>query len=783
MGRLFDTFRRFDVGTSRRRKAKRFGARAAFHSEGTLRRWTGRPAWSGRLVRNLALLAAAALLTAGGLFLYLAQVFSGLPTLAQLENPAFQLAAVAYTADGKELARYSSENRSWATFERMSPHVVDALVATEDHRYFRHDGIDVFRTVSAVLQSALAKAGVPGFVTQGGSTITQQLARNLYNDQIGFERSVERKLKEMATAMQLEDRYSKREILELYLNTVQFAYNSYGIETAAQTFFGKPAVALTVPESATLVGMLKAITRYNPVRNPENARARRDLVLALMARHGYITPEEYGTFRTDPITAANHSSSITSGPAPHFSQVLKDWLEAWGARSGIDIYSRGLRVHTTIDSRLQQLAGEAVDEQMTGLQAVVDYEWSRASDFYLGDRIDDYLAAANYEPFAYFWQDRADLAREFIGQTAPYRTLLEQGVDSDEAATRLLHDEAFMDSLKTAKSRLQAGLVSIDPRTGYVRVWIGGTAIEQDWNDHVNGTRRQPGSTFKPFVYTAAIDNGWPPSHVLPDRPLTYTGPFTRDPWSPRNFGGTSGGMVSLQRALATSNNLITARVITELVTPSQVAFYARRMGIESPLTPVASLGLGTSDVTLLEMAAAYSTLANGGRYFEPTFVTRIEDVDGNVLFNAEPGPAREVLSSRTAYTVVDMLREAVEQGTAVRLRGPQFRLGAFDLAAKTGTTQDGADGWFMLMHPDLVTGSWVGFNDRRITFRSRFWGQGAHNALFLVGSFFRKAVDDPDVLISRDAFPGSDAYGLGAPTERPAQLPIRVLTPRRDGR
>lgn len=304
--------------------------------------------------------------------------------------------------------------------------------------------------------------------------------------------------------------------------------------------------------------------------------------------------------------------------------------------------------------------------------------------------------------------------------------------------------------------------------------------MTEDWNDHVAGTRRQPGSTFKPFVYTAAVDNGYAPTLALPDSPFTYRGPFTQRPWSPTNFGGASGGMVTLSRALATSNNVITARIITQLVTPPQVAFYARRMGVQSPLLPVASLGLGTSDVTLLEMTAAYSTLASGGNYNEPHFVQRIENRDGDVLYEA-PASATEVLSRQTAYTVVEMLRGTVEYGTAVRLRG-QFGLGAYDLAAKTGTTQNNADGWFVLMHPELVTGAWVGFNDRRLSFRSRYWGQGAHNALFLVGTFFRSAVDASETLISNVEFPGADEYGLGAKPAPSNPVPVRVLTGRPKG-
>ena len=709
--------------------------------------------------------------------LYVSHLLRDVPTLEQLENPAFQLAAVAYTADGHELARYSTENRSWAPYERISPHVVDALIATEDHRFFSHGGIDYFRTVSAVGQSVLAKAGVGSYRTQGGSTITQQLARNLYDEQIGFERSITRKLKEMVTARQLEKRYEKREIIELYLNTVQFGYNAYGIETAARTFFGKPAVALTVPESAVLVGMLRAITRYNPVRNPEYARERREVVLALMERHGFISGKERSAFAAEPVAASYHSSAITSGLAPHFAQVLYDWLVKWGGERGIDVRTHGLRVHTTIDSRLQEHARDAVEEQLELLQAVVDYEWSRESDFYLGDGTDDYATVVNPDPFGYFW--RTGAGAQLIRETPAFTRLSRGGMEEDAAVAQLLADDAFVDSLRSVKNRLQAGLVSIDPRSGHVKVWVGGREIEEDWNDHVAGTRRQPGSTFKPFVYTAAIDNGYPPSHTLPDRPLTYSGEFTHRPWSPSNFGGASGRMITLRHALATSNNLITARVITELITPPQVTFYARRMGIESPLLPVASLGLGTSDVTLLELTAAYTTLASGGKYYRPTFVTRIEDLDGNLLYEAEPGPEREVLSSRTAYTVLDMLRGAVEFGTAVRLRGPQFRLGAFDLAAKTGTTQGNADGWFVLMHPDLVTGTWVGFNDRRVTFRSRYWGQGAHNALFVAGTFFRSAVDDPEVVISKNGFPGGNEYGIGPRPERQDSIPVRRISPR----
>lgn len=328
-----------------------------------------------------------------------------------------------------------------------------------------------------------------------------------------------------------------------------------------------------------------------------------------------------------------------------------------------------------------------------------------------------------------------------------------------------------MDSLKAQKSRLEAGLVSVDPHSGYVKAWVGGRSLAVDWYDHVVTAARQPGSTFKPFVYTAAIDNGWSPYYRLPDSSYTYRVPGTGQVWTPGNFGlETSGELMTLRDALAQSKNTVTARVITQLVNPSQVAFYARRMGIESPLDEVPALGLGTSDVTLLEMTSAYGTLASGGLHYDPVMVTRIEDRFGNVLYEHQPSP-QEALSEETAYTVVDMMRGVVQYGTARRLNN-QYGLGNYDLGAKTGTTQNAADGWFIMMHPELVTGAWVGFNDRRVAFRSTFWGQGAHNALFLVGDFFRNLTQSDEVGVSVDSrFPRPEdfdvEYDVPMPDER----------------
>ncbi|MEM1126902.1 MAG: transglycosylase domain-containing protein [Bacteroidota bacterium] len=689
-----------------------------------------------------------------------------LPSLAQLENPDSQLelATVAYTSDGQELARYALENRSWVAYEDISPFVIQALVATEDQRFYSHWGMDLFRTFSAIGQTVLAKLGVPGFDTQGGSTITQQLARNLFNEQIGRRQTVTRKLKEMVTAVQLERRYTKREIIEMYLNTVEFGNNAFGIEAASRTFFAVSADSLNVLQSATLVGMQKATTRYNPVRNPERSQQRRNVVLMLMANQGYITQEFYQTHRTEPVGASFNPISIRSDFAPHFAMYVRDWLEDWGAGAGYNIYEDGLVVFTTINADLQNLAEDAVEANMKGLQSVVDYEWSRPGNYYLGQQTEVYERQENYEPFSYFWSSRTDDVNAFIRESDPYRRLTGEGASRAEALATLRSDEAFMDSLRAVKTRLEAGFVALDPSTGHIQAWVGGKDFNEDKFDKVALARRQPGSTFKPFVYTVAIDNGYSPYQTYKDSIFTYVREGNRwrraragetvdetTSWTPGNSGGVSGADVALQDCLAQSLNTCTSQLVVD-VGASNVATYARRMGIESRLEETPSLALGTSDVTLLEMAEAYGTLANGGLHFDPVAVTRIEDRFGNVLYQDTPSP-REVLSEESAYTVVDMMRKVITSGTGIRVRA-SYGLGDLDLAGKTGTTQNSADGWFVMMHPDLVMGAWVGFNDRRLTFRTNWWGQGAHNALFIVGDFARSVKRSDDVSFSNRRFP-----------------------------
>ena len=691
-----------------------------------------------------------------------------LPSLQELENPELQLATVAFMADGSELARYAHQNRSFVTYDDISPNVINALVSTEDHRFYNHWGIDLFRFFVSAVKSAMGD-------TQGGSTITMQLARNLYNEEIGRAQTISRKLREMLTAVRLERRYTKREIQEMYLNTVEFGNNAFGIETAARTFFNKKSSELDTLEAATLVGMQKAITRYNPLRNPDLSRQRRNVVLMQMVKHGFLTEEYYHSVKEEAIVTDFNPNEITSGPAPYFAEYVRNWLNEWGDQTGHNIYDDGLFVYTTLDPDLQAKAHLAVQRNMELLQTVVDYEWSRprAGQYPYSTNPDDYVELDEYTPFSEFWQFRGDtLLPDFIRESSDYRSLTESGLSREQAIDSLKHSEDFLERLRQEKQRLEAGLVSIDPRNGFIRAWVGGRDLARDWYDHVGKARRQPGSTFKPFVYMVALDSGISPEYTLQDTTFLWQDALGNE-WSPTNSeGGMSGLMLTLREGLRRSLNTITGRLVLE-VGAENVAFYANQLGIESPLNPVPSLALGTSNVTLLELTMAYSTLANSGLKHSPTFVTRIEDAMGNVLYEATPQP-EEALNEQTALKMIDMMREVVNGGTGIRIRS-QYGLGMeYDFAGKTGTTQNSADGWFMLMHPELVTGAWVGFNDQRMTFRTNWWGQGAHNALFLVGDYLKQIADEDK--LSKTEFPLPQDYGL-------IDIPVDIPSQRRKGR
>ena len=621
---------------------------------------------------------------------------------AKIDQPAQVL-----SADGKELAVFKRANREWVTLDQVSPFVIDALIATEDHRFRDHFGLDWRRIGGAALRTFSGDR-------QGGSTITQQLARNLYPDDIGRAPTLTRKLKEAITALKIEALYTKDEILETYLNTVPFLYNAYGIEMAARTYFDKPARRLDVLESATLIGMLKGTSYYNPVLNPERSVQRRNIVLAQMAKRGKLDAAKLAGLQARTLRIDFARQVASPGPAQHFAEYLRKWLIDWADRNGYSLDADGLVVHTTLDARLQTMANQAVMRQGDRLQALADQTWRGA------------------------WQNSPALVDSFIRESTQYRTLVEQGRKPEEALRQLRDDREFIRALRRQKTRIEAGFMALDPATGAIRAWVGSRDYSLDAFDHVQQAQRQPGSTFKPFVYGAAFQQGAKPEDTLPDTAVEFRLPGG-EIWKPTDGGLPSGQPLSLRYGLAYSKNTITAQLMQN-TGPARVAKLAQAMGVrQSRLDAVPSLALGTSPVTLKEMVAAYGTIADGGAYREPVFVTRIEDANGKVLAEFRPARAERVLAPATAYTLLDVMRDVIDRGTGTLIRS-RFGIPG-DVAGKTGTTQDNADGWFIMMHPQLVAGAWVGFNDARVTLRSDYWGQGAHSALPIVGEVFQRAM------------------------------------------
>ncbi len=703
-----------------------------------------------RLLAAVRGLVVAGLGVAAALVVYSILLIPFTPGIGTLQKSRIEQPSVVLSADGEILTRYRRVNREWVPLDKISEHAVHALVATEDHRFYHHPGVDPIRIGGATLKT------LQGY-RQGGSTITQQLARNMFPDRIGRAISLNRKLKEMITAFKIEITYTKEEILEAYLNTVPFYFGAYGIEMAARTYFGKSAAELDVLEAATLVGMLKGTYYYNPVRHPERAVNRRNVALSQMVKRGYLEEASFEEMREGPIRLRFERQEDEESKAPHFTEHLRLWMIDWADRRGYNIYRDSLVVRTTLDLELQQGAEQAVRRQGDVLQAVADVEWGRADASLVSRNASAYLGfRRSVHPFEHFWSSRSAVVRAFVRGTRAYRMSVEAGVEEAAMLDSLMAQPAFMDSLRREKTRLQAGLVAIDPANGYVRAWVGSRGFGDDQYDHVARARRQPGSTFKPFVYARALEEGYRPDDKLVDQDVEI--PLEGgEIWRPTNAGdAVTGREFSLRDGLTYSMNTITAQLVND-VGAGDVARLARRAGINrSELRAVPSLALGTSEVSLLEMVSAYGTFAADGVYHEPLMVTRIEDRRGRVLETFEPS-GRRALSRDVSRSVLDMLRGVVDSGTGTRIR-TTFGIGE-DVAGKTGTTQYGADGWFILMHPKLVAGSWVGFNDPRVTFRSSYWGQGGNNALLITGDFMRgalrsSALEQPDA-----AFPPPPEY------------------------
>ncbi len=683
-------------------------------------------------VKVAALLASGA---AAALAVYLCVLVYTTPDVDSLKRAQAVRPSVILSADGEVIGRFSTLYQAPVTLKQVPPDLINALIATEDHRFYAHHGIDPARIAGSAWRILHGSR-------QGGSTLTQQLARNLFPQEIGNEISINRKLREAITALRLERSSTKAQILESYLNSAPFLYNVRGIEMAARTYFDKPAAQLDTAQSATLVGMLKGTQRYNPVRNPERARERRNVVLAQMVKHGMLQPARYEQLRAQPLVLAfRRPEEGGIGQARHFVEHLRERLVEWADAHDVDLDNDGVVIRTTLDARLQRIAQDAVAQQVALLQRIAGEEWAEARlrTARLKPAAPTDARGRAVEPpvaFAHFWREHATLLAEAARDTTQFRQARQAGQGDAEALAGVLADAELMTRVRDDRTRLSAGFIALDPASGAVKAWVGSPDFAREQFDHVAQARRQPGSTFKPFVYGAALQRGLSTEHQYLDAPVGIA-LADGSVWQPTDGSAPSGAMLTMREGLVQSKNTITAQVMQDTGTEAVVNF-ARAAGVrDSKLDPVPSLALGTSPVTLLEMGNAYATLAAPGERREPQLVTQIADRHGRVLETFDSPKAERVLEPGLVARLVDVMRGVVQTGTGTAVR-TEFGVRG-DLAGKTGTTQNNTDGWFMLMSPKLVVGAWVGFNDPRVAIRSNYWGQGGHNALRIVGTFMQQ--------------------------------------------
>lgn len=668
------------------------------------------------------------------------------PSLEVLANPKSAVASEVYSSDGKLLGKYYySFNRTPVEYSEIPKVVIDALIATEDSRFFSHSGVDG-KGVFAILPSLIVGK------KRGSSTLTQQLAKNLFylreaDDYKGVINGVViNKIKEWFVAVKLERAYTKKEILVMYLNTVDFGNNSYGIKNAAIRYFDKDLKDLKPEEAALLIGLLKGPSFFNPRRNMERALNRRNTVLSQMVKYGYLSAVECDEISEKPLVLHFTADGDNSGLAPHLRAYLKPFLKEWCKKNGKSLYEDGLKIYTTIDSRMQVYAEQAVNKHMAGLQKEFFAHWKGRAP----------------------WTDEnhnelKDFVERMARRSDRYRELKEELGDDEGAIFAAMKvpgkirvftykgekdtTMSYWDYLKYNLHFLHAGFISIEPQTGYVRAWVGDVDFKYFKYDHVKQGLRQPGSTFKPLLYSCAIDrNELTPDSKVMDRPETFTLPDGKT-WTPKNSDGKyRNDYLTLRQALAKSVNSVSAYLISNLAPngkgPELLVEYAKKMGITSPLDPVPTLCLGTSDVSVFELTSAYSVFVNQGIWKEPIMLTRIEDKYGSTIeeFRNE---SRQVLNEQTAAYMIELLKGSVEEegGTSVSLR-TVYKLPC-EVGGKTGTTQGSSDGWFIGITPELVSGAWVGGEERSIRFRSMQYGQGAKMALPIFGNYMQKICAD----------------------------------------
>lgn len=715
-------------------------------------------------------------------------LFGYSPTKNDILLPTLHISSELYTADSVLIGRYFEEDRDPVSFDSISVNLLNALVATEDVRFYRHKGVDFIGLFSSLVSTLRGDK-------RGGSTITQQLAKNLYRTRynqsqgaLGYIPGVRMgitKFKEWMTAYKLESKYEKNEIITMYLNTVSFSNNAYGIKSASLRYFNKQPSELSAPESAVLIGMLKGTTLYNPIRNPDKSKARRNIVLSQMQKEGYINNEQYIAYSKEPLILNVNSSEREGTNDSYLRAAVQKWLEKWSEENDVDIYTAGLKIYTTIDSRMQKLAEETVAEQMEKLQKRLDYTW----------RDEDPWRDKNGDVIPGFLEEKARklpiyevLMKEFNGEEEEVFARLQQPkkmtVFTWEGDQEV--EMSTMDSLKHYVSMLNTGMMAMDPYRGEIKVWVGGINHRYYKFDHVNQAKRQAGSTFKPFVYLTALEAGMEPCDTYEDKPVRLdfvNNEGEKEIWEPKNADWTfSHRDMSLRWAMARSLNTITAQITMD-VGWDKIVETAHRVGIDSHLASVPSVGLGSNDVSVFEMVNAYATFMNEGKRVEPLLVSEIYDNNGELIASFKT-TEKQVVDPENAWLMTYMLRGTIEEpgGTSQALWEWDLFGDENQIGGKTGTSSDYVDGWYMGVTKDLVSGVWVGCDEQSIRFKNSQTGEGSKTALPIYAAFMEKLYKHPELGVTKGKFPDSKVeilkkYNCPSPRIRTVSPPDSVNT------
>jgi len=670
-------------------------------------------------------------------------LFGDIPSFRAIEHPKSNEATEIISEDGKVLGTYFVKNRSNVTYSQISPNVINALIATEDIRYMSHSGIDFKRTFTIFAYALVGKK-------QGGSTITQQLALNLFSDegrQRNYLKRIIQKFQEWVIAVKLERNYTKEEIITMYLNTVDFGNQAYGIKAAARVYFNTTPDKLTVPQAAVLVGLQKGITRYSPTRNPERSLTRRNTVMALMVKADLLTADDFDAVKDKPLGLHFTAATTNDGIAPYFRAVLKNEVkkildERSITKNGIpyDLDRDGLKITTTINYDMQVYAEQAQKEYMKILQQQFASSWKGRNPFKgMQLQIDQGIKRSDrYKSLKLEGKSDEEINTDFNTPTRLTIFTWKGNIDT------LMKP---VDSVKYNKLLLRNAMMAMDPKTGYIKAWVGGINYEHFKYDQVKMGTRQVGSTAKPFTYAVAIENGISPCLSVPNVPVTISSPGSPD-WTPRS-SGTLPGSITLQKALAYSQNYIAAYLMN-LVGATAVANEVKKMGITTDVPAVPSISLGSFDASIYDMVGAYSVFANKGIWTQPTYILKIEDKNGVVLYDSKPN-IKVVMNEEVAYVMTRMLRGVVTGGTGYRLAGKYGVTAA--IGGKTGTTQNNSDGWFMGISPDLVAGVWTGCEDRAFHFISTRDGEGANSALPIFAGFMKRVYANPSLKVTKGDF------------------------------